>query len=98
MTVEIRNHPKFSGRIERARLKRIAEKVLRAEKARSALTIYITTDSEIRKLNRKFHATDSATDVLAFPSQSRSGKPRYGERGYVGAVEPSACMELGPAA
>jgi ssRNA-specific RNase YbeY (16S rRNA maturation enzyme) len=32
------------------------------------LTVYITTDSEIRLLNRKFHATNSATDVLSFPS------------------------------
>lgn len=32
------------------------------------LTVYITTDSEIRLLNRKFHATNAVTDVLSFPS------------------------------
>ena len=67
MNIDIRVHPKFSGRIKRARLKRLAAKVLRAEKARASLTIYITTDAEMRKLNRQFHATDIATDVLSFP-------------------------------
>jgi len=81
VSIDIHTHPKFAGRIDRARLKRIAKKTLRAEKARAALTIYITTDAEIRKLNRQFHATDSATDVLAF-----SAEPRYGERGYLGDV------------
>jgi probable rRNA maturation factor len=67
MTIEIRTHPKFSARVQRTRMKRIAEKVLRVERTRAALTIYITTDAEMRKLNRQFHATDAPTDVLAFP-------------------------------
>jgi len=70
MDITIRTHKEFSSRVQRARLIRIAQKALRAEHASAltTLTIYITTDSEIRKLNRAFHATNSATDVLSFPS------------------------------
>ena len=70
MDITIRLHPKFSSRVERARLVRIAQKALRAEHAttQTSLSIYITTDMEIHKLNRAFHATNSTTDVLAFPS------------------------------
>lgn len=67
MSIDIRVHPKFSARINRTRLKHTADKVLRAERTPASLAIYITTDTEIRKLNRQFHATDSATDVLSFP-------------------------------
>jgi probable rRNA maturation factor len=69
MEIEIRVKPKFPARVPRARLTRIARKTLRADAARAkvALTIYVTDDAEIRKLNRAFHATDAATDVLAFP-------------------------------
>lgn len=70
MSIEVRVHPKFAARVVQARLRRIAQKTLRAEKSRAALTLYITSDAEIRKLNRQFHATNAATDVLAFPMQS----------------------------
>jgi len=77
MNIELRVHPKFAGRVVRARLARIAQKTLRAEKARAVLTIYITTDAEIRKLNRQFHATNAATDVLAFPMQPNDALPHW---------------------
>ncbi len=67
MSVEIRAHPKFSSRIDRLRLKRIVQKTVRGEKAPASLTIYITTDAEMHKLNRAFHGTDAPTDVLSFP-------------------------------
>lgn len=69
-SIEIRVHPRFAARVPRARLIRVARKVLRAQDTRAALTIYITSDAEIRKLNRTFHATDTPTDVLAFPMHS----------------------------
>ncbi len=81
MGVEIRVHAKFASRVQRARLARRARQTLRAEKARAALTLYITTDAEIRALNRQFHATDAPTDVLAFPVEGR-----YGERSYLGDI------------
>jgi probable rRNA maturation factor len=70
LDITIRIHPKFSSRAERARLVRTAQKALRAEHApaKTSLSIYITTDAEIHKLNRAFHATDAPTDVLSFPS------------------------------
>jgi len=74
--ITIRVHQKFPARIQRARLVRIARKTLRGEHApaQTALTIYITTDAEIRKLNRQFHATNTATDVLSFPSADLWGR------------------------
>lgn len=45
---------------------------MNAEKKHGDTTLYITTDSEIRWLNRKFHSTNSPTDVLSFPSNDRS--------------------------
>ena len=68
MPIEIRTHKKFSSLVERARVLRIARKTLRAEKCNGSFTIYVTTDAEIRKLNRQFHATDAPTDVLSFPT------------------------------
>lgn len=70
MSIKVRVHPRFAARVGQARLRWIAQKTLRAEKSRAALTIYITTNAEIRKLNRQFHATNAVTDVLAFPMQS----------------------------
>ncbi len=82
MGVEIRVHSKFSSRVDRARLARVARRTLRAERADAALTIYVTTDAEIRALNRKFHATNAATDVLSFPAEQGTDKPRP----YIGDV------------
>ncbi len=49
-----------------ARLRRAVERTLRAEHARAAPAIYITDDAEMRSLNRRFHATNTSTDVLSF--------------------------------
>ncbi len=75
MNIELRVHSQFAGRVARARLERIARKTLRAEKSHASLTLYITTDAEIRQLNRRFHATNAATDVLAFPMQPDDALP-----------------------
>ncbi len=72
MAIEVRTHKKISSSIDRKRIKRIAQKTLRAEKTSASFTIYDTTDSEIRKLNRQFHATDASTDVLSFPTEIES--------------------------
>ena len=82
MGAEVRVHSKFSSRVSRARLTRTAQRGLRAERANARLTIYVTTDAEIRALNRKFHATNAATDVLAFPAEAGTGKPHP----YIGDV------------
>ena len=88
MSVDIRVKPRFSSRVARARLTCIARKTLHAEKVNAALTIYITDDVEIRKLNRAFHGTDAPTDVLAFPLQieERSMGERLVKRPYIGDI------------
>jgi len=78
--VEIRVKAKFSSRVARARLARLARKTLRAERARATVTIYVTDDAEIRRLNRAYHATDAPTDVLAFPTRATRGKGQRASR------------------
>jgi probable rRNA maturation factor len=62
--------------------------------ARAGLAVRLTDDEELRRLNRLHAGTDAATDVLAFPGESR---------GWVGDVAISverACAQnpAGPAA
>jgi probable rRNA maturation factor len=85
MQIEIRVHRKFSSRVQSARLARVARKTLRADASRAdvSLTLYITNDAEIRKLNRQFHATDTPTDVLSFPTNMYG---RSAERPYIGDI------------
>jgi probable rRNA maturation factor len=68
MTIDILVHPKFAKRVLQRRLVDVVYKTLKQRVSDSSITIYITTDSEIRALNRKFHATDAPTDVLSFPT------------------------------
>jgi len=68
MTIDIRVHQKFSKRVLRHRLTDVVAKAMRQHVTDVSVTIYITTDSEIRTLNKKFHANDAPTDVLAFPT------------------------------
>ena len=46
---------------------RLAQKILKREKAKGKINIKLMGDGEIRELNRKFRKKDKATDVLAFP-------------------------------
>ena len=48
---------------------RVIEKVLRAEKVRGDISVLITGDREIRKLNKRFLKHDRATDVISFGMQ-----------------------------
>lgn len=68
MPVDIRVKSQLASRVQQARLRRAVERVLRAEHARVAPSIYITDDAEMRSLNRRFHATNTSTDVLSFPA------------------------------
>lgn len=86
MDVEVRAQARYSSRVPRASLARLVRRVLRAERAPRAagVTVFVTADRQVRELNRRFHATDASTDVLAFPSQpdaprqpGRSSEPLY---------------------
>ena len=64
--VEVRNEQNFI-RVNAARVRRLAEFVLRREKAgRPGLAIRICGDACIRRYHRDFMNDDTATDVLAF--------------------------------
>jgi probable rRNA maturation factor len=57
-------HP--SRRVRRAEL-RAFWRELAVTMGSSAATCLVTTDAELRRLNREFRRQDSATDVLSFP-------------------------------
>ncbi len=85
--VTIRVKAKFSGSVSRARLKRIAERALRAEDAQASVAIYIADDAEIRRLNRSYHGTNAPTDVLSFPMEGRFVEQgRLLKRPYMGDI------------
>ncbi len=56
---------------------RTLERFLRAAQAavrlRGAVTVLLTTDTGIRRLNREFRGKDKATDVLSFPVPEMAG-------------------------
>jgi probable rRNA maturation factor len=53
---------------ERAGLKRLAARVVREEKhPATELSLWLTTDEEIAKLNKRFLGRDGPTDVISFP-------------------------------
>jgi probable rRNA maturation factor len=84
MSVLIQVHTKFASRVKNARLDQIARKTLRSELASASLTVYITSDAEIRKLNRQFHGTNAPTDVLSFPMHEH--RDETASRPYLGDV------------
>lgn len=52
-----------------------------AEAAREArlegtVSVLLTVDAEIRRLNREFRGKDKATDVLSFPAGEKAGRSR----------------------
>jgi probable rRNA maturation factor len=61
-------------------LRRAARAALRAEgvAAGAEVSVLVTDDEEIRRLNRHYRGVDSATDVLAFPQDraARESRPK----------------------
>lgn len=52
--------------VSKAWVRRVVEKVLRAEKARRDISVLVTNDREIRRINKRFLRHDYATDVISF--------------------------------
>jgi probable rRNA maturation factor len=50
-----------------------------AVRLRGEVTVLLTTDAGIRRLNRKFRGIDKSTDVLSFPSSSELAGPDAGD-------------------
>ena len=57
------------------RLRRSAELALKRGRAAKAakLTILLTGDAQLRRLNRDFRGKDKPTNVLSFPAQAKGG-------------------------
>ena len=68
ITVDIQTAPRFAGKVERELLRRVTTEALRHEgvEGEIALSVVITYDEAVRKLNRQFRDVDALTDVLAF--------------------------------
>ena len=62
-----------SRHFTKRQLEKVVQQLVRAEKTgKRSLSILLTTDSEIRKLNKRYRAKDKATDVLSFPVDAKS--------------------------
>ncbi|RLC75569.1 MAG: rRNA maturation RNase YbeY [Chloroflexi bacterium] len=81
LKVELLQRKPFLKQDQLERLARAAAFVLEAEgRERAALTILLTDDEEITRLNRQFRGRDVPTDVLAFWTQDD-------QEGFVSAPE-----------
>lgn len=65
--VNLRVETRKRAGVHRTRLKRMARHAFDAEHASGEITLVLVNDARMRELNRAFHATNSATDVLTFP-------------------------------
>ncbi|MCL5284088.1 MAG: rRNA maturation RNase YbeY [Armatimonadetes bacterium] len=84
MPVYILNHqPKP---IKKSRLAQLVKATLLAENAGAAeITVLVTDDLTVRRLNREYRKQDRSTDVLSF-AQQPSDKPIDGAGGLLGDV------------
>lgn len=69
------------SRMRKAELRRflveLTERVMRGR----GISCLITTDAELRRLNRQYRQKDRATDVLSFPAAENNGLARDGFAG-----------------
>ena len=64
--IEVRFHPRVRG-LSAAFVRRAVSRTLAAERApKKAVSVFVTTDADIRRLNKKFLKHDYATDVISF--------------------------------
>src|SRR5215475_15563372 len=64
-------HKPVAGLNERS-LERFVARAKRAAGLRGAVTVLVTTSSELRRLNQRFRGKDKSTDVLSFPAEMMS--------------------------
>jgi probable rRNA maturation factor len=73
-------------------LARFLSKAQLAVRLKGQVTVLLTTDAAIRKLNRQFRGKNKATDVLSFPAEG------VGAEGIAGDVAISVTTAMGQAA
>lgn len=75
-------------------LTRFLREAQAAVRLRGQVSVLLTTDRRIRRLNRDFRGKDKATDVLSFPSDSFPGaKPAERVAGDLAISVPTARMQ-----
>ena len=84
MKINIQIEEDFAGEVDPKGLRAAARAALShaAAPAAGELTLVISDDRTLRRLNRKFLKEDRATDVLSFPSSERhprTGAPYLGD-------------------
>ena len=86
MKVDIQIDPRFAGKVDEGRLRRVIAKALESEgRSEGELTILITGDEQVQELNRRYRGVDAPTDVLSFGVVSD-------EEGFVTPPEASAYL------
>jgi probable rRNA maturation factor len=70
-TVLLFHHP--SRKVRRTELRHFLKELTERVGGGRSVTCVITTDRELRALNKKFRGQDYATDVLSFPTQVSNG-------------------------
>ena len=75
---------KFGRLLRRRALAAFVLEAAQAAKLRGDVSVLLTGDAHIRRLNREFRHKDQPTDVLSFPANPH--KPKEGLYGVAGAV------------
>jgi probable rRNA maturation factor len=83
--ISLSMEPAFRARVDPGRLRAAARATLRHQHAASpgALSLLVTGDAALRRLNRQFLGHNTSTDVLSFPSEDLD--PETGAR-YFGDI------------
>jgi probable rRNA maturation factor len=80
-SVIFRRVPKSYRESLESRLRSFARALENSVARGRAFDCLITSDAELRRLNRQFRGKDAATDVLSFPAELSLSEPRPSESG-----------------
>lgn len=68
---------RFGRRLRLRTLSSYLESAVAAVKLRGDVSVLLTGDAEVRRLNRQFRRKDKPTDVLSFPARKLSGNQPF---------------------
>lgn len=81
-TIHLHTDARYAAHISESLIRKTARAALRHQNAPEAgsLTLRLTGDALLRKLNREFMGKDYATDVLSFPAgDENAARPYFGD-------------------